>query len=67
VATNWTQIIPTEKQWSEIERRLITGEPARNLARKFEMSEAAMRKRLVSRRNKQKTLQINWLQRKQSL
>ncbi len=32
----------TEKQWSEIERRLVNGESARSLAREFEISEAAI-------------------------
>jgi len=35
----------TEKQWSEIERRLLKGESTRGLAREFEISEAAIRKR----------------------
>jgi ABC-type transporter Mla subunit MlaD len=35
----------TEKQWSEIERRLIAGEKGRALAREFEVSEAIIRKR----------------------
>jgi hypothetical protein len=36
----------TEKQWEEIERRLSKGEKGRALAREFEISEAAIRKRL---------------------
>lgn len=35
----------TEKQWSEIERRLIAGEKGRALAKEFGISEAASRKR----------------------
>lgn len=35
----------TEKQWSEIERRLLAGEKGRVLAREFDISEAAIRKR----------------------
>lgn len=35
----------TEKQWSEIERRLLAGEKGRALAREFDISEAAIRKR----------------------
>jgi hypothetical protein len=35
----------TEKQWSEIERRLIAGEKGRALAREFGVSEAVIRKR----------------------
>jgi len=35
----------TEKQWSEIERRLIAGEKGRALAREFEIFEAIIRKR----------------------
>lgn len=35
----------TEKQWSEIERRLLAGEKCRALAREFDISEAAIRKR----------------------
>ena len=35
----------TEKQWSEIERRLIAGEKGRALAREFSVSEAVIRKR----------------------
>jgi hypothetical protein len=35
----------TEKQWSEIERRLIAGEKGRALAKEFGISEAAIRKR----------------------
>lgn len=35
----------TDKQWSEIERRLLAGEKGRALAREFDISEAAIRKR----------------------
>lgn len=35
----------TEKQWQEIERRLIAGEAGRSLAKEFKISEAAIRKR----------------------
>lgn len=35
----------TEKQWSEIERRLLAGEKGRALAREFAVSEAVIRKR----------------------
>lgn len=35
----------TEKQWSEIERRLVAGESGRALAKEFGISEAAIRKR----------------------
>jgi hypothetical protein len=36
----------TDKQWSEIDRRLLNGESARALGREFAVSEAAIRKRL---------------------
>jgi len=39
----------TEKQWSEIGRRLVAGEKGRALAREFEVSEAIIRKRFASR------------------
>lgn len=35
----------TEKQWADIGRRLLAGEKGRALAREFEVSEAAIRKR----------------------
>jgi ABC-type transporter Mla subunit MlaD len=35
----------SEKQWQEIERRLIAGEAGRRLAEEFKISEAAIRKR----------------------
>ena len=35
----------SEKQWSDIERRLLAGEKGRVLAREFDISEAAIRKR----------------------
>ena len=36
----------TEKQWNELERRLLAGEAGRVLGREFGVSEAAIRKRL---------------------
>lgn len=39
----------TEKQWQAIEKRMLAGESARALAREFEISEAAIRKRLGAR------------------
>jgi hypothetical protein len=36
----------TEKQWLEIERRMIEGEGARSLAREFGVSDAAIRQRV---------------------
>lgn len=36
----------SEKQWSEIQRRLLDGEAGRVLSREFGISEAAIRKRL---------------------
>jgi len=36
----------TERQWAEIERRLIEGESGRSLAKEFGISESAIRKRL---------------------
>lgn len=36
----------TEKQWAEIQKRLLDGEAGRVLAREFNISEAAIRKRL---------------------
>jgi hypothetical protein len=38
----------TEKQWAEIEKRLLEGEAGRVLAREFGISEAAIRKRFGS-------------------
>lgn len=38
----------SEKQWSDIERRLLAGESCRSLAREFGISETAIRKRLGS-------------------
>ena len=38
----------TEKQWGELERRLLAGESGRSLSREFKVSEAAIRKRLGS-------------------
>lgn len=38
----------TEKQWAEIERRLLKGEAARVLAREFGVSDTAIRKRYGS-------------------
>ena len=38
----------TEKQWAEIERRLLAGEAGRVLAREFGISEAAIHKRCGS-------------------
>lgn len=35
----------TEKQWAEIEKRLLEGEPARALAKAFGVTEGAIRKR----------------------
>ena len=35
----------TEKQWQEIDARLLKGEPGRSLAREYDVSEAAIRKR----------------------
>jgi hypothetical protein len=35
----------TEKQWQEIEQRLVKGDPCRALAREYGVSEAAIRKR----------------------
>lgn len=35
----------TPQQWSEVERRLLSGESARALGREFDVSEAAIRKR----------------------
>jgi hypothetical protein len=39
----------SEKQWVEIERRLLAGEPGRALAREFGVSETAIRKHCGSR------------------
>ena len=36
----------TEKQWEEIERRLLDGEPGRQVAEEFGINESAIRKRL---------------------
>ncbi len=44
----------TDKQWEEIERRLLDGETGRALAREFKVSEAAIRKRLGARTKKVK-------------
>lgn len=39
----------TEKQWAEIERRLLEGEAGRSLAREFGVAESAIRKRFGAR------------------
>lgn len=39
----------TEKQWAEIERRLLEGEPQRKLAREFGISESALRGKVSAR------------------
>ena len=39
----------TEQQWQAIEKRILGGEPVRALAREFDISEAAIRKRLGAR------------------
>lgn len=39
----------SEKQWAEVERRLLAGEVCRALAREFGVSEAAIRQRLSAR------------------
>lgn len=39
----------TEKQWEAIEKRALNGDPVRALAREFEISEAAIRKRIGAR------------------
>lgn len=39
----------TDKQWADIEKRMLAGEPARALAREFGISEAAIRKKLGAR------------------
>lgn len=44
----------TEAQWTQIERRLIEGEPRRALAREFGVSETAIRLKLSSRVEKVK-------------
>ena len=41
----------TEKQWAAIEKRILEGEAVRALAREFDISEAAIRKRLGARTN----------------
>lgn len=41
----------TEKQWAEIEKRALSDESIRSLAREFEISEAAIRKRIGARTN----------------
>lgn len=38
----------TEKQWAEVERRMLEGEPVRALAREFDVSETAIRARKSS-------------------
>jgi len=44
----------TESQWIEIEKRLITGEPRRALAREYDVSESAIRLRLSAQVEKVK-------------
>lgn len=46
----------TEKQWQAIEKRILDGESVRPLAREFEISEAAIRKRLGARTKDIKTV-----------
>jgi hypothetical protein len=46
----------TDKQWAEIEQKLLNGAPARQLAREYEISEAAIRKRLGTQTKTIKTV-----------
>lgn len=39
----------TEKQWADIEKRALNDEPVRALAREYDISEAAIRKRIGAR------------------
>lgn len=46
----------TEKQWQEIDARLLKGEPGRSLAREYDVSEAAIRKRFGAHHKQIKTV-----------
>ena len=46
----------TEKQWQEIDARLLKGEPGRSLAREYDVSEATIRKRFGAHHKQIKTV-----------
>lgn len=46
----------TDKQWQEIERRLLDGETARSLGREYGVAESAIRKRFSAQVGKIKTV-----------
>ena len=46
----------TDKQWAEVERRMLEGEPTRALAREFGVSEAAIRARKAAHVEQIKTV-----------
>ena len=57
----------TDKQWSEIDRRLIAGESARSLAKEFGIAESTIRERFSDAHKKIKTVANQIVETEQAL